>query len=233
MKAELVHIMNRIPPEPLRVYLYLLERASREIRIGLTQQEISRATRLSVGAVRESLGWLEQPFWHDAGLVDDSVKDSSFVSLRKISNYYEIVLLVPYSEGEKIKFTFDDTDSRRIEVLEKEVRRLSSKSAQEGKVSIFLRGERQNLIAEIEGDLGRGLSKQETWLLSGIVHEFGPERVKKAWRQKAHELDKPIIALYAMFINKALGKGSQKLGEKAPEDQEVRYRKVDRTQEFV
>lgn len=235
MNDMLAQVLPRIPPEPLRVYLYLKERASKDIRIGLTQQEVSRATRLSVGAVRESLGWLEKPYYRDAGLKEPAEDELvGYIVLRKISNYYEIVLLTPWADGEKIKFTFDDTDSRRIEVLEKEIRRLSSRSVTQNKLSMYLKGERQHLIAEIEGDLGRSMTQQEVWLLSGMVHQFGPERVKKQWRQKAHQLDKPFVALYAMFMNKALGKSGQTLGEKTPEGEgEVRYRKVNRTEEFV
>lgn len=235
MKDTLLQVLPRIPPEPLRVYLYLLERSSKDIRVGLSQQEVSRATRLSVGAVREALGWLATPHFVDAGLVSGTEPEMNpYITLRKISNYYEIILTTPYGDGEKIKFTFEDTDSRRIETLEKEVRRIASKSVQQNRLSMYLKGERQQLIAEVEGDLGRSMTQQEVWLLSGIVHQFGPERVKKQWRQKAHQLDKPIIALYGMFMNKALGKSGDQLGDKVKEHEgEVQYRKVIRTDELV
>lgn len=216
MRDEFTQVMDRIPSEPLKVYVYLYNRSTVDTRVGMTQQEISRATRLSVGAVRESLGWLEEPTYRDAALktVEPIVP---FVLIYPRGKAHIIELVPPYvAENMEIRFTFEDTDSRRIGVLEKEVRRLASKRGS-NKLTLYFKGERQALIAEIEGDLGRGLTHQETWMLSGLVHQFSVERIRKEWRTKAHQydLDKPLVRMYAMFMNKAHG-------HNAPQNSEIK-----------
>jgi hypothetical protein len=135
----------------------------------------------------------------------------------KYSNRHKIKLLVPYvPEEHVIQFTFEDTDSRRIAVLEKEVTRLASRKGQTSKLSLYIKGERQQVVAEVEQDLGRALTVEESFLLGGILHLFGIERVKKAWRTKAHDMTRPVVGIYAMLINGTSGK-AYKPSDKVPE----------------
>lgn len=228
MRDEFLQVMDRVPNEALKVFLYLQGRASLDTRVGMTQQEISRATRLSVGAVRDSLGWLSSPSYIDAGLKTQE-EIAPFISLRKVSNYFEVILLEPYAQGEKIKFTFEDTDSRRIATLEQEVRRLATSRKQNSRLSLYIRGERGALLKEMENDLGRGLSQEEAFLMGGVMHMYGVERIRTAWRTKAAEMDKPIVGIYATFMGRAHGASVVKQEQK----KEVSYPRFTRTEELV
>jgi hypothetical protein len=204
MRDELVQILSRVPSDALSVYLFVEARASLDTKVGLTQQEVSRATRLSVAAVRESLGWLEQPSYRDAGLktIDPL---APFVSIDPKGKAYLITCLEPYSDGRRLRFTFQDTDDRRIAVLETELRRLARNDPSSARLSLYLKGERQALIREIEGDLGRPITVHEAFLLGELVSMVSVERVRTQWRTKAHQMSKPIIGITAMFKNKAFG----------------------------
>lgn len=206
MTDDLMLVQPRIPSEPKTVLFYLLQRSQSGTRVGLTQQEISRATRLSVGAVRESLGWLESPLYHDAALTT-AEPIAPFISVKKKGKHHKIVLLPPYvSEEREVAFTFEDTDSRRIATLEQEILRLTTTRSQTSKLSMYLKGEKQQLIAEIESDLGRSITIQDAYLLGGMIEKFGPARVRTQWRRRAHTMDRPVIGLWAMFMNEAFGK---------------------------
>lgn len=224
MTDDLLLVQDRIPSEPKSVLLYLIQRSQSGTRVGLTQQEISRATRLSVGAVRESLGWLEKPHYHDAAL-KTMEPIAPFIAIKGKGKHHKITLLQPYiPEEREVAFTFEDTDSRRIATLEKEILRLTTTRVQTSKLSMYLKGERQQLIAEVEGDLGRPITVQESYLLGGMIEKFGPDRVRAQWRRNAHRLDKPIVGLWAQFMNSAFGK-SVKYEDKEPE---VHYQKMEK-----
>lgn len=228
MKEELSQILHRIPSHALSVYLYIDHRSRLDIRVGLTQQEISRTTRLSVGAVREALGWLEQPSYRDAGLTKND-EIAPLIRIEKFKSAHKITMLPPYSDNQEIRFTFEDTDQRRIKTLEDEIRRLAVPQRQTSRLSLYIKGERQQLISEIEGDLGRPLTVEEAYLLGGVTHQFGVERIKSAWRQKASRLDKPVVGIYAMFMNQAFGKSVVS----AEEPQEIEYQTYVRDEEIV
>lgn len=195
--------LSRMPNHALAVFLFLQERAAMDTRIGLTQQEIGRGTRLSVEAVRESLGWLSDPSCADALLQTPEI--APFITISKFSNAHKITLLPPYViEKVDIRFTFDDTDQRRIKVLEEELRRIA-KTKGTDRLSIYLRGDRANIVGEIESDIGRTITKEEAFLLGAICEAYGTERLKTAWRRHAPNNDRPIHAIYAMFLNKRFG----------------------------
>lgn len=229
MQDELMDVMDRVPAHALSVYLFLSKRADLDTKIGMSQQEISRATRLSVGAVRDALGWLEQPMYKDATL--KTVEEiAPFIRITPAKGYHNITLLPPYVDAEqRIRFTFEDTDDRRLANLEKEVRRLASRNPR-SRFSTYFRGEKQALIREIEGDLGRAVSIEEAFLLGAMVHSAGVERVKAAWRKKASEHERPIIAIYAMFMQKAFGKVRK---ESQEQESEVRYQPVARDETVI
>jgi hypothetical protein len=204
MNDAVLQVQERIPLEALSVYTFLTARSDLDLKVGLTQQEISRTTRLSVGAVREALGWLEQPSYLDSAL-KVATEIAPFISVKKYSTAYKITLLQPYSEERAIRFTFEDTDSRRIKLLEDEVRRLSKPVVQKSRLSMYLKGDKGSVIAEIESDLGRPITVEDAFLLGSILDGYGPERVRAAWRRHAANLPNPIRGIYAMFIKERFG----------------------------
>lgn len=227
MQDELMHVFDRIPPHALSVYLYLAKHAELDTRVGVTQQEISRATRLSVGAVREALGWLEEPTYKDATLKTADVI-SPFIKITPAKGYHNITLLPPYAIESRVRFTFEDTDDRRIAVLEKELRRLAGKTNRT-RFSVYFRGEKHALLREIEGDLGRAVTVEEAFLLGGMTHVASVERVRVAWRTKAAQMDRPIVGLYAMFMRAAFGN----VRKETKEIDDVEYQPIVRDESSV
>lgn len=227
MRDELMQIIHRIPHEPLRVYLFLEQRANLETRIGVTQQEISRATRLSVEAVRESLGWLAEPSYKDAQLTPEPILP--FIKITKTEKAHAIKLLEPYHREVRLNFTFEDTDSRRISTLEKELRRIAANRADRSDLSLYIKGDRGELLSEMETDLGRRLTQSEAFLIGGVLHHFGVDRVRSVWRRQAHRMEKPIVTIYAMFMNNAKGQSVVAVEPR----KEVSYRRFKRVEELV
>ena len=227
MRDAFVQTMDRMPSEALRVYLYLQHRARLDTKIGVTQQEISRATRLSVGAVRESLGWLVEPTYKDALLKAEPILP--YIKITKTEKAHAITLLEPYEDTLRLHFTFEDTDSRRVAVLEKEIRRLAKTRGEKSDLSLYIKGDRASLLSEIESDLGRPLTQSEAFLMGGVLHHFGVDRVRSVWRRQASNMEKPIVGIYALFMNNAKGAS---VVEKEPR-KEVSYRPFERTEELV
>jgi len=222
VNTYLLEVYDHIPHEYRSVYLYLVQRAQADARLGMTQQEVSRFTRLSVLAVREALGWLESPVTYDATRPKQVPEIAPFIKITASGKRHKITLLSPYVDDDlSIAFTFEDKDQQRIATLEKEVLRLSSVTKQPKKLSSFLKGERAAVISEIERDIGRNVTLDEAFMLGGVVLSFGPERLKGAWRTKAHQMNKPIRDICAMFFNQAFGKPVAK-----QEYKEVTYRKL-------
>lgn len=206
MNSHLLQAFSHMNPEARSVYSYLSERAEIDAKLGMTQQEISRHTRLSVDAVREVLGWLESPLYREGG--KKSIGElSPFIKITASGKIHKVHLLEPYSDVKtSISFTFEDKDDQRIKTLEKEVLRLASSTRDNKRLSTFLKGERAAVISEIESDLGRNLSSVEAFMLGGVIWQFGPERLKGAWRTKAFRMKNPVQGIAAMFANKAFGK---------------------------
>lgn len=222
MNDYLLEVYDHIPNEYRSVYLYLVQRAQTDAKLGMTQQEISRFTRLSVLAVREALGWLESPVTFDATRPKQVPEIAGFIKTAPSGKRHKITLLTPYvDDSTDIPFTFEDKDQQRIATLEKEVMRLSSIKKQPKKLSSFLKGDRAQIISEIERDLGRNLSLDEAFMLGAVVMGFGPERLKGAWRTKAHQMKKPVRDIYSMFMNQAFGKPVAK-----EEHKDISYRKL-------
>lgn len=190
------------------IYTYLVERVAASPKIGCTQQEISRHSGLSLDRVRGTL---------------TALKDKEFLDVRPSGKRYNIFLLEPYHEKSKIPFTYDDTDDKRIKVLEQEVLRLSMGNKESRKLSSLLQGERAAVVGEIERHVG-GLTPVECYLVGQAMALVGPERLKNAWRQKAHEMKDPVRGVTAMLLNRAYGKTFTAREDKP----EVTYRKFRR-----
>lgn len=171
------------------IYYYLVERVSVNPKIGLTQQELSRHSGLSLDRVRGTLKLLQE---------------NGFISVRASGKRHNIFLLEPHHEEVKIAFTYEDTDDRRIHTLEKEVLRLSQGNKESRNLSTLLQGERAAVVGEIERYTG-GLTLIEAYLIGQALALVGPERLKKAWRTKAHDMKNPVRGVTAMLLNKAYG----------------------------
>lgn len=171
------------------IFYYLVERAGANPKVGLTQQELSRHSGLSLDRVRGTLKLLQE---------------NGFISVRASGKRHNIFLLEPHHEEVKIPFTYEDTDDRRIHALEKEVLRLSQGNKENRKLSSLLQGERAAVIGEIERYTG-GLTLVEAYLLGQALSLVGPERLKKAWRTKAHDMKDPVRGVTAMLLRGAYG----------------------------
>ena len=229
MNDALIQVMNRMPAHALSVFLFLEHRSLLDTKIGLSQQELSRATGYSVGRVREALGWLENPVTSDAMLVEVPTL-APFVSVVKYSSAHKIIVREPYLSPERwVRFTFEDTDDRRIANLEKELRRLAGKTRQTSRLALALQGKPQQLIAQMESDLGRALTNEESYLLGSIVFAYGADRVKMAWNKYAADLNNPIRDIYAMFMKKRFGNQP----EHKDKEVEVEYQKVTRDDQLL
>lgn len=231
MNDALIQVMNKMPPHALSVFLFLEHRSRLDTKIGVTQQEVSRATGYSVDRVREALGWLERPPPITMAALKVAPELPPFVAVTAFSKAHKITLLEPYVVPERwVRFTFEDTDSRRIGVLENELRRLATKSRQTSRLALAIQGKPQQVIAQMEGDLGRPLTNEESYLLGAMIGQFGPERVKQAWNRHAADMDDPMRGLYAMFMNKYFGKRAEPSPEK---DTEVAYQKITRDDQLL
>lgn len=60
------------------------------------------------------------------------------------------------------------------------------------------------MVGEIERYTG-GLTLIEAYLIGQALALVGPERLKKAWRTKAHDMKNPVRGVTAMLLNKAYG----------------------------
>lgn len=171
------------------IFYYLVERVGADVKVGLTQQELSRHSGLSLDRVRGTLKLLQE---------------NGFISVRASGKRHNIFLLEPHHEEAKIPFTYEDTDDRRIHTLEKEVLRLSQGNRESRNLSTLLQGERAAVVGEIERYTG-GLTLIEAYLIGQALALVGPERLKKAWRTKAHDMKNPVRGVTAMLLNKAYG----------------------------
>lgn len=190
------------------IYYYLVERVSVSPKIGLTQQELSRHSGLSLDRVRGTLKVLQ---------------DNGYLSVRPSGKRHNIFLLEPYHEEVKIPFTYEDTDDKRILILEKEILRLTQGNKESKSLSSLLQGERAAVVSEIERYVGK-LTLVEAYMIGQALALVGPERLKNAWRSKAHEMKDPVRGITAMLLNKAYGKTFTAKDDKP----EVIYRKFRR-----
>lgn len=190
------------------IYFYLVERAAANPKLGLTQQELSRHSGLSLDRVR---GILKQ------------MEGNGYLKVTPSGKRHNINLLEPYHEPVRIPFTYEDTDDRRIIALEKEVLRLSLGAKENTRLSTLLKGERAEIVSEIERYTG-GLTLVEAYMIGQAIALVGPERLKKAWRTKAHEMKNPVRDICSMLLNKAYGASFTPKDEK----QDIVYRKLTR-----
>ena len=189
LRSSTLGIYAEMSLEEKLIYFYLVERAAANPKIGLTQQELSRHSGLSFDRVR---GILKQ------------MEEKGYIKVTASGKRHNINLLEPFHEPVRIAFTYEDTDDRRLLSLEKEVMRLSQGAKEGTRLSTLLKGDRAEVVSEIERDTG-GLTLIEAYLVGQVIALVGPERLKKAWRTKAHEMKNPVRGVCSMLLNKAYG----------------------------
>lgn len=207
LRSSTLGVYAEMGIEERLIYFYLVERAAANPKIGLTQQELSRHSGLSLDRVRGTLKQME---------------DKGYIKVTASGKRHNINLLEPFHEPVRIAFTYEDTDDRRLLALEKEVLRLSLASKENTRLSTLLKGERAEIVSEIERHTG-GLTLVEAYMIGQVIATVGPERLKKAWRTKAHEVKNPVRGICSMLLNKAYGNTF-----KPEEKPEVTYRKFKR-----
>jgi hypothetical protein len=212
LREELIEHLPLIPSDALRVLLVLMDRhrVQETTRNGLTLTELARATDLGLESVGRSLLWLQTPQVKSHPTKENEIVP--FIHMEAKSKHFTLrvdAFWIDANLHKPIPFTFDNTDSTKLATLEKEIRRLSTLRSSSSGLTAVLRGEEQQLVGEIERDLGRGVTIPEAWLLGKSVQGFNPSRVKTLWRQK-HALSKdPIRAIYAMLTRGKLGQGAK------------------------
>lgn len=215
VNRSLIEKLPTLAAETLKVLLVLADRQNQPTKVGLSLNELARTADVGRIAARTALSFLAQ---------------EGYLTITPKGKHHVIILAAAWVGGSiPIPFTYDDTDDTKISTLETEVRRLSRQYQRErlgesSGLSEILQGEERDLIQEIEGRRGYGISTRESWLLGKAVARYGPARVKSTWRQLQSSKD-PIRAAYAMLVKGAKGKPAQQ--QESQPFQKVKYRDVD------
>jgi hypothetical protein len=185
-----------LPSDAVKVYLALLERneAQKLLKVGLTLNELARSCDLGPTQTKRTLLLLV-----DEDLVTINIDDKKMTILVKDAN-----------EPKLIPFSMKNTDETKIATIEAEMRRLEKEYAasvlkRSSNIANVFKGDEAAIIQEIEGDLGRGISQIESYLLGKSMAGFGPERVKAVWRKSAMMAKNPMRTLYAMLWRNSAG----------------------------
>ena len=227
VRRELIDVLPFMSDEAVRVFLVLLARNEEQktIKVGLSFQELVRTADVGRKATQRGLDFLSMPT-----NLANSVPLTSlpFVTILPKSKHH-VIVINEYWIGEKgvqIPFTYTDTDETKIEVLERELRRVEigkTRVTESGIVEI-LDGETRELVREIEAHRALALNPIEIWLLATSVRGFGPERVLKTWRRMRN--NKNAIRAVSASLNKGIaGKGATK--KDTEPFQKVTYKDLD------
>jgi len=213
IKREMIDTLSLMPDEALRVLFVLLERneSQKGIKLGLSLNELARRADVGTGAAQRALSWLAAPIGKD----DLPISDLPYIILTPKGKNY-VITIHDYWIGEKgtpIPFTTANTDDTKLARVEGELQRLVADQSRalhgegSGLVEV-LRGEERDLIQEIEGRRGYGLSVREAYLTGKAVSRYGPDRFKSSWRQLQRAKD-PIRAAYGALMKGAKGTGAK------------------------
>lgn len=188
----------QVPSDVFRVSLALLERAQREVPVGLTLSELSRTTGLSRLVVVQSIEWLKK-----------NPDDAPYLAMRKHKNHHRI-RLNPFYVGEVniINFTYRNTDEARLAKLELALREVSKPaySDRSGLAEVTSPAE-SLLIEEIERVTGRAITLTDAFYLGKLLRGYGVERVTQVFRQQKTARE-PLRAVYAILENGAKGRSA-------------------------
>ena len=148
-------------------------------------------------------------------VVEDAIKwlrkypeDKPFLTLTKKETYYTLKLGSLYvDEAMSIPFTFDNTDQKRIAMLEKELltQRLGTKYTDTSGLAEGISEVEAAIVQEIERTLARGLTITEAYYLSRIISSYGTQRVINTFRGQRRAKE-PLRAAYAILTKGGKGK---------------------------
>jgi hypothetical protein len=227
IRREFIDVLQFMSHDALKVFLCLIDRNNqqKDIKVGLSVNELARQADVSVHACRRALAWLESPNINDKDIMWAS---SPFIHV-KTKGKHHVITVDNYYIGEDpthIPFTYDDTDATKIAVAEKEVRRLQVELKREmlgqrSGLAEVLQGEERDAIIEIEQRQGIGLSRREAYFVGKAMAKFGPERVKSTFRRMQQQKN-PIRAMYASLSKGIAGKGA----EEKPQERSVKVREL-------
>ena len=204
--------MDSFDGDTLKVYLSLIERAKQEIRLGLTIYELARLANVGTKTAKRAIEFLNA---------------EGYIHLVEQKTYFKLDVN-EYWVGEKTKtisFTYKNTDEDRLKNAERELYHLTQSYKRDilkerSGVTTFLKGDEQNVVAEIERDLGRGFTHGESYYLGRLISSYGPDRVKDVWRKQAATAKNPVRALYALLT---AGQRGVKREQKEHIDTDVKY----------
>lgn len=218
VRRELIDQLPTLAPDTLKVFLVLIDRTIQQkgIKLGLSLNELARTADIGRVAARSALSWLSQE-----SFITMTPKGKNHVIT--VSNHWIGDIPCP------IPFTYDDTDQSKIGIAEAEIRRIDATYrtgilGESSGLSEILQGEERDIVREIEGRRGYGLSIRESYLMGKAIARYGPARFKSAWRQLQSSKD-PIRAAYAVLTNGAKGKPAQQ--QESEPFRTVRYKNRD------
>lgn len=202
--------LRYMPDFAIRTYLALL--GERDGGVGTTIKSLSRNNGVSEADIRRGLSWLESP---TVGMYAESeVEIPVYILVEKKSKYIVIDMSIYYcTEKHRIKFSFDDTDQTRLRKVEDQNKKLAMKNDnpyERSSLTLNMRGHFKPFIAQVEQDLGRTVTVEESFMLGSMLDMYGLERVEPQWRRYRYTTENPLRAIYAMFKNGANGKGKWK-----------------------
>lgn len=219
IKRDVIDVLPRMPSEAIKVLLVLLarEQAQKTLKLGMTLPELMRTADLGKTACMRGIEYLKEP---------DLDPPFIFVKPKGVNFTINLNTYWTGEEGTPIPFTFKDTDSTRIETVEKELRRVElrqKKKTESGLVEI-LNGEERDVIREIEKAQGVALDTLDGYFLGKAIRAYGPERVRTTFRQMSRQKN-PIRATIAVLTKGAKGQGAKQV-ESEP-FQRVTYKNLD------
>jgi len=216
IKRRFIPKLAELSAEAVVLLLYFVDRSyvQAELGIGLSVSEVARHVGLSTEKVRHLI---------------DELRNNLFIEFNDLQTHIEITVSKDVSEdGGIIPFTYQLTDSTKLEVLENEVRRLRLSNERDrrgtasGLTDIY-QGEEGDLYKEIE-KRGYGITPSEAVLLGKCLAKFGVDRTRMTYRQMKRQKN-PLMATYAALERGIRGKGA-KPSESQPFTQ-VHYRDLD------
>jgi hypothetical protein len=185
----------------LKILLFLIDRGPLESKLGLTLSELARACDLSLKSAKRGLTNLDS-----CGIIQLTQKSKHWII--KVDSFWS-----GEDAPQSIHFTYDDKDEGRLERKEAEVRALQQELKSTGKnesaLTPALDGDERKVVDEIEKYKGIPLTPTEAYYLGKNIANFGPERVKTAFRKNkgARNISRAMTAV----LNKgAFGKPIEK-----------------------
>lgn len=193
-------MQGQIPTDYFRVLSALVSRASADIPLGLSANELSRLSGMSVLNVENALDWLKK---HPEG--------KPLIGMRKQKEHYRLSFDEFYfGQGYILAYTKDYTDHKRLAVLEQEfTAKHRNKYPDRSGLSQQLQAPDNAIAEEVEYTLGRALTITEAYFLGKLLAWYGGDggrRFLQVFRQQ-RDAAAPLRNTWVILRNGKLGKG--------------------------